>query len=52
MESTEHTIIREIEEDIRDRRGLKHEWNAIDEDVKEQIREAWRAIVRKHITCP
>lgn len=27
--------------DIRDRRGLKHEWDAIDADVQAEIRETW-----------
>lgn len=34
-----------IIEDIRDRRGLKSEWNGIDEDVKAEIRETWSDII-------
>ena len=31
--------------DIQDRRGLKWEWDKIDDDVKLQIRSAWSAIM-------
>ena len=35
----------ELCHDISDRRGLKHEWNAIDDDVKLEIRKAWEEIL-------
>lgn len=34
-----------LERDILDRRGLKHEWSAIDKDVKLEIRREWSAII-------
>jgi hypothetical protein len=33
--------------DLDDRRGLKHEWRAIDEDIRRDIREAWIAEIEK-----
>ena len=49
MEDIIGKIIAEIEYDISDRRGLKQEWLQIDDDVKEEIRDAWRAIIERHI---
>lgn len=37
--------IDEIERDIIDRRGIKREWRAIDDDVRAEIKAAWGAIV-------
>lgn len=34
-------IVEAIETDISDRKGLRQEWENIDEDVLEEIREAW-----------
>jgi len=42
-------IVAAIENDLRDRRGLKHEWNAIDADVQDEIRMAWARIVRAEL---
>lgn len=38
-------IVDAIIHDLRDRRGLKHEWYAIDEDVRDEIRNKWLKIV-------
>lgn len=38
-------IVRAIERDICDRRGLRHEWERIDEDIQQEIRDTWRKIV-------
>jgi hypothetical protein len=32
-------IFDEIEQDLRDRRGLKHTWDSIDEDIQQEIRD-------------
>lgn len=40
-----------LEKDISDRRGLKHEWQLIDDDVKDEIRQAWRSIVAGALTA-
>lgn len=31
--------------DLSDRRGLRHEWDQIDDDIKREIRHAWIAAV-------
>jgi hypothetical protein len=33
--------------DISDRRGLRQQWEKIDEDVKREIRKAWEQILDK-----
>lgn len=38
-------IVHAIIADIRDRRGLKQEWNQIDSDIKDEIYENWKQIV-------
>ena len=40
-------IVDAIIADMSDRRGLKHEWDAIDEDVKREIRVSWASIIRE-----
>lgn len=38
-----------IEQDICDRRGIKHEWNAIDDETQQDIRRTWAALIlREH----
>lgn len=31
--------------DLKDRRGLRQEWEGIDDDVQQEIRKVWRQIV-------
>lgn len=38
-------VVERIEADIADRRGLKHEWRAIDEDIRSEIKAEWAQIV-------
>lgn len=49
QKTIEHRIVEAIIYDLSDRRGLKGEWNMIDADIKRQIREAWRRIVREQL---
>lgn len=43
-------IFNKLDTDIRDRRGLKHEWSSIDEDVMRcELRPAWERIIHKEI---
>ena len=42
-------IIEEIIEDISDRRGLKNEWNGIDKDIQDEIKEVWFNIIKEKI---
>jgi len=41
-----------LQVDILNRRGLKHEWRNIDEDVLEEIELTWREIIEKALTKP
>lgn len=38
-------IINAIELDITDRKGLRQEWEHIDEDIKDEIRKTWFQII-------
>lgn len=46
---TAQKIVAAIESDLRDRRGLRQEFEAIDDDIQDEIRDTWAAIVRKVI---
>lgn len=49
LEDCAAQIVGEIIADLSDRRGLKHEWNRIDDDVQQEIKESWTAIVINHL---
>ena len=38
-------IIHSIIDDLSDRRGLRQEWEKIDEDIQNEIKESWISIV-------
>ena len=38
-----------IEADLRDRSGLRQEFEAIDTDMQYQIRDAWAALIRQEL---
>jgi hypothetical protein len=38
-------VVAAIIYDLSDRRGLSHEWETIDDDIREQIIETWTKIV-------
>jgi len=42
-------IVDDIVDDISDRRGLKSEWYAIDEDIQKEIKDTWKNIVLQYI---
>ncbi len=42
-------IVEAIREDFTDRRGLRHEWDQIDEAIREEIIAAWTAIALEKI---
>ena len=31
-------IFKKVEDDLRDRRGIRHEWDQVDQDIQEEIR--------------
>jgi hypothetical protein len=44
-------IFERLDEDIRGRKGIKHEWDAIDEDVmNEEIWPEWERIITEEIS--
>lgn len=43
-------LVEAIVYDIRDRRGLKCEWDKIEADVQEEIKESWCNIVQSKLT--
>lgn len=49
MENKEARIVRLILADLCDRRGLRHEYDRIDDDIKIEIRDTWREIVKKEL---
>jgi geranylgeranyl pyrophosphate synthase len=42
-------IVDDIVDDISDRRGLKSEWYAIDEDIQKEIKDTWKNIILQYI---
>lgn len=47
--STAEKIIEDIVGDIIDRKGIGDEWEQIDKDIQEEIKEAWIKIFKKHL---
>lgn len=44
-------IVEAIVADLSDRRGLRHEWQAIDDDIREEIKATWIGIVGRHLAA-
>ena len=40
-------IVDAIISDLTDRKGLRHEWDNIDEDIQDEIRSTWIKIVKQ-----
>ncbi len=38
-------IVSGIERDMTGRRGLRHQWDQVDEEIKDEVRAVWRGIV-------
>lgn len=49
-EEIANAIVARIEADFTDRRGLRQEWDEIDADLQEEIRDTWRDIVRQELS--
>ena len=47
-----YTIIAAIIKDIRSRSGIRHEWDEIDVDVRNEIVAAWRKLFPTNIQGP
>ena len=39
-----------IVRDLSDRRGLRQEWEQIDEDIQQKIRDVWTDIIRTEMS--
>ena len=39
IEKLAKKIFKVVENDLRDRRGIRHEWDQVDEEIQEEIRE-------------
>lgn len=48
--SKEESIAFDILADMSDRRGLRQEWNGIDDDIKIEIIQKWIDIVKKNLS--
>lgn len=35
-------VVKRILDDLTDRKGLRHAWESIDEEIQQEIIEAWR----------
>jgi hypothetical protein len=42
-------ILFDIVSDFTDRRGLRQEWDNIDDDIQEEILEKWLEIIERHV---
>ena len=42
-------IVDEILADLTSRRGLRHEWDEIDDDLQAEIRDEWITLARRVI---
>jgi len=42
-------ILFEIVSDLTGRRGLRQEWEGIDDDIQEEIMDEWLEIIEKYI---
>ena len=45
MEDVARQIVDNILYDLTDRRGLRQEWEQIDDDIQQEIKDAWFQIV-------
>ena len=52
LEHRVEVAVLKVELDIKDRRGLKWEWDQIGDDVKQEIRQAWRNIILRELVRP
>lgn len=46
MNNLAKSVVEKILDDLTDRRGLRHEWERLDDDVKDEIRQKWEEIVK------
>lgn len=49
MERISKEILDDILYDLTDRKGFRHQWDATDEDVREEIKVAWLKIIQEKL---
>lgn len=42
-------IVMDIENDLSDRYGLKHEWGQVEPRIQDDIRDTWAAIIERRL---
>lgn len=45
-------IAHAIEDDLRDRRSLRQEFESLDDDVQDMIRDAWANVIQRELDKP
>lgn len=48
LDALADAIVDDIVKDLTDRRGLNDAWDSIDADIREEIRQLWRQIVKSN----
>ena len=46
-EGLSSAVVQTILDDLTDRRGLRHEWDNIDDDIQKEIIDKWTALVKE-----
>jgi trans-2-enoyl-CoA reductase len=49
MKAIEDRIVDAIVRDFTDRRGLRQEWEQINEDIQAEIKATWKKIVKREM---
>jgi len=52
MDKTAELIVDAIVTDLTDRRGLRQEWEQIDEETQNEIKGEWMRLVREILDSP
>jgi hypothetical protein len=42
---TANKIVKRIVDDLTDRRGLRQEWEGIDDEIQKEIKSVWKKII-------
>ena len=51
VEAAAKAIVSDILADMTDRRGLRQEWEGIDDDIQAEIKGVWEGIASKHLSA-
>jgi hypothetical protein len=43
------SLVRLIEDDLTDRRGLRGQWEMLDDEIRDEIRDEWARLIRQGI---